>query len=300
MPPNQRPLLPLIVNTTGKHRKVLFCDTTIRRRIRKKSYSHSEHPSNQCDLGIQSDSFHMRGRIRSKYMGNERLKAVIFDVDGTLVDSNDLHVEAWQEAFRKYGKDLDAQKIHQQIGKGGDQLMPEFCSKEELDRYGKELEKFRGDLFIDEYLHQVRPFPRVRELFERVKADGLLTALASSAKEDEVESHKKNLDISKLVDFATSADDVEKSKPSPDIFQAALEGLEGVAPDEAVIVGDSPWDAVAAKKAGMQMIGLLSGGFSEEDLRHAAVAEIYKDAADLLERYDTSLLGRRETMNARG
>ncbi len=227
-----------------------------------------------------------------------KLKAVIFDVDGTLVDSNHLHVEAWQEAFRKFGKELDARDVHQQIGKGGDQLMPVFCSEEELGRYGDELEEFRKDLFLEDYLGQVQPFPRVRELFERVKKDGLKIALASSAKEDEVESHKKNLNITELVDFATSADDVEKSKPNPDIFQAALDGLEDVEPDEALIIGDSPWDAVAAKKAGVQMIGLLSGGFSEEDLRNAGVAEIYKDVADLLERYDTSLLGRREALNA--
>jgi HAD superfamily hydrolase (TIGR01549 family) len=233
-------------------------------------------------------------------MAKGRLKAVIFDVDGTLVDSNHLHVQAWQEAFRKYGKELEARDIHKQIGKGGDQLMPEFCSEEELDRYGEELEEFRGELFLDDYLDRVRPFPRVRELFERVKADGLRIALASSAKEDEVETHKKNLNIAEHVDFATSADDVAKSKPSPDIFQAALDGLQDVAPNEAVIIGDSPWDAIAAKKAGIQMIGLLSGGFSEEELRNAGVAEIYRDVADLLERYDTSLLGRREAMNAKG
>jgi beta-phosphoglucomutase-like phosphatase (HAD superfamily) len=139
---------------------------------------------------------------------NEReLKAVIFDVDGTLVDSNDLHARAWKEAFAKFGKQISFEAVRQQIGKGGDQLMPEFLSHDELERLGEDLEKFRGDLFKEKYLEQVEPFPRVSELFGRLKDSGLLIALASSAKEDEVERHKGTLEIKELVDFATSADD---------------------------------------------------------------------------------------------
>jgi len=112
------------------------------------------------------------------------LKAVIFDVDGTLVDSNDLHVEAWREALRCYGKEVTFEDVHGQMGKGGDQLMPVFCTDDELERFGEELEQRRVELFTSDYLPRVRPFPRVRELFERVRAEGLQIALASSAKEE--------------------------------------------------------------------------------------------------------------------
>jgi HAD superfamily hydrolase (TIGR01509 family) len=218
------------------------------------------------------------------------IKAVIFDVDGTLVDSNDLHVMAWQDAFRGCGKEVAYEELHEQMGKGGDQLMPVFCSREELDEFGKELERKRTELFTSNYLPHVRPFPKVRELFERIQADGLSIALASSAKEEELERHKKSLRIEDLLETATSADDAEKSKPHPDIFQAALEGIGDVEPEESVVVGDTPYDVIAAAKAGMRTIGLLSGGFSEEDLRAAGAVEIYRDVADLLERYDESLL----------
>ena len=218
------------------------------------------------------------------------IKAVIFDVDGTLVDSNDLHVMAWQEAFRGCGKEVAYEELHEQMGKGGDQLMPVFCSGEELDRFGDELERSRMELFTRDYLPHVRPFPKVRELFERIEANGLSIALASSAKEEELERQKKTLQIEDLLEAATSADDAERSKPHPDIFQAALAGMDGVRPEEAVVVGDTPYDAMAAGKAGIRAIGLLSGGFTEEELRAAGAVEVYEDVADLLERYDDSLL----------
>ena len=218
------------------------------------------------------------------------IKAVIFDVDGTLVDSNDLHVEAWQEAFRGCGKEVTYEELHEQMGKGGDQLMPVFCSREELDKFGEELERSRTELFANVYLPRVRPFPRVRELFERIKADGLSIALASSAKEEELARHKQSLRIEDLLEAATSADDAERSKPHPDIFQAALAGIGHVKPEEAVVVGDTPYDVMAAGKAGIRTIALLSGGFTEEDLRSAGAVEIYQDAADLLEHFDESLL----------
>jgi HAD superfamily hydrolase (TIGR01509 family) len=217
------------------------------------------------------------------------IKAVIFDVDGTLVDSNKLHIEAWQEAFMRYGKEVTYDELHEQMGKGGDQLMPVFCSPEELDRFGEELERSRTALFASNYLPRVRSFPRVRELFERIKANGMAIALASSAKAEELEQHKQSLRIADLLEAATSADDAERSKPHPDIFQAALAGIKDVAPKEAVVIGDTPYDVIAAAKAGMRTICLLSGGFTEEALRAAGAVEIYKDVTDLLKRYDVSL-----------
>ena len=226
------------------------------------------------------------------------LKAVIFDVDGTLVDSNDLHVQAWCEAFRGYGKELSFEEVHGQMGKGGDQLMPVFCSREELDRFGEELERRRVELFTSEYLPRVRPFPRVRELFERIKAEGLQIALASSAKEQELDRHKKSLRVEDLLEAATSADDAERSKPHPDIFQAALAGLKGVEPREAVVVGDTPYDVEAASKAGMRTVGVLSGGFAEETLRGAGAVAVYRDVGDLLDKYDESPLAARRASSA--
>ena len=228
------------------------------------------------------------------------IKAVIFDVDGTLVDSNDLHVEAWREAFRCYGKEVSSEDVHGQMGKGGDQLMPVFCSEEELNSFGEDLERKRGELFRSDYLPRVRPFPRVRELFERVKAEGLQTALASSARGEELEQHKRSMRVEDLLEAAKSADDAERSKPHPDIFQAALAGLTDVRPEEAVVVGDTPYDVEAAAKAGMRTVGLLSGGFSEEALRGAGAVAVYRDASDLLEHFDESPLAGRRAGAAKG
>src|SRR5437868_9930100 len=126
------------------------------------------------------------------------LKAVIFDIDGTLVDSVDLHARAWQEALRHFGREIPYAQVRQQIGKGGDQLMPVFFSKEELAEFGEELEKYRGDLYKREYLLRVMSFPKVREMFERIKQDGKKIALASSAKEEELKVYKEIAHIDDL------------------------------------------------------------------------------------------------------
>ena len=216
------------------------------------------------------------------------IKAVIFDIDGTLVDSVDFHARAWQETFEHFGKKIPYADVRYQIGKGGDQLMPVFFSKEELEKFSDEMEKYRGDLYKREYLPRVRAFAQVRELFERIKRDGKRIALASSAKEDELGTYKSIARIEDLVEEETSADDAEKSKPHPDIFQATLAQLGDVRPEEAIVVGDTPYDAQAAGKIKLRTIGFLSGGFSREDLRAAGCTHIYKDAADLLARYEES------------
>ena len=210
------------------------------------------------------------------------LKAIIFDIDGTLVDSVDLHARAWQETFRHFGREIEFEKVRHQIGKGSDQLMPVFFSEAELKRFGEEMEKFRGELFKREYLSQVRAFPRVRELFERIKADGKRIALASSAKKDELKTYKELARITDLVEEETSADDVDKSKPHPDIFDAALAALGDVEADEAIVIGDTPYDAEAAGKIKLRTIGVLCGGFPEAELRAAGCTDIYRDPADLL------------------
>jgi HAD superfamily hydrolase (TIGR01549 family) len=214
--------------------------------------------------------------------------AVIFDIDGTLVDSVDLHAKSWQAAFAKFGKDIPFAEIREQIGKGADQLLPVFFSREELDHFGGELEKYRSEIFKSDYLPNVKAFPKVRELFERVQGDGKRIALASSAKEDELAAYKKIAAIDDLVETETSSGDVEKSKPHPDIFEVALKRLGAIAADRVIVVGDTPYDAQAAGKLKLRAIGMLCGGWSEDQLRQAGCIAVYRDPAALLEKYDRS------------
>ena len=220
------------------------------------------------------------------------INAVIFDIDGTLVDSVDLHAEAWLVAFQKFGKTVSFADIRNQIGKGSDQLLPVFWSAEELAKFGKEMEEYRSELFKKDYLPRVRAFPKVRQLFERIRRDRIRIALASSAKADELASYKKIARIGDLVEAETSSDDAEKSKPHPDIFDAALEQLEDATPDRVLVVGDTPYDAEAAAKAKLRTIGLMCGGWNERDLRRAGCIAIYPDVAGLLAHYDDSPIGR--------
>lgn len=218
-------------------------------------------------------------------------EAVIFDIDGTLLDSVDLHAQAWQEAFRKFGHDIPFDRIRSQIGKGGDQLMPVFLEKNELEEKGKELQEFRGKLFKQKYLPRVKPFPGVRELFLKLKAEGKKLALASSAKGDELQDFERIANIQDLVQVETSSADAERSKPHPDIFEAALARLgDKENRDRVMVVGDSPHDAEAAGKANLRTVGVLCGGFPEESLRQAGVIAVFAGPEDLLRRFDESPL----------
>lgn len=213
------------------------------------------------------------------------IEAFIFDVDGTLIDSNDFHARAWQKAFGEFGKNFSFEQIRPHIGKGADTLLPSFLNKKEIEEIGDPIADRRGEIFGDEYLPQVKAFPKVRELFQRIKTAGKKIALASSSNEDEVEAYKKIARIEDLVDDATSADDAKRSKPKPDIFQAALKLLGNPAPETILVVGDAPYDAEAATKAELKIVGVLCGGFSEKILRESGCVEIYRDPADLLENY---------------
>ena len=221
-------------------------------------------------------------------------KAVIFDIDGTLVDSVDLHAQAWKEAFQHFGYDFDLGEIRHQIGKGSDKLIPHFLPPKEVEHISNELDEFRGKLWKSKYLPKVKPFPKVRELFLRILQDGPRIVLASSAKGDEVETYKKIAQIDDLVEKETSSDDVENSKPDPDIIHAAIKKLGEVHPHEVLMVGDTPYDVEAAKKAGVATIAVLCGGFPESELRVAGAAAIYRDPADLLDHYEESLLAVRK------
>lgn len=217
------------------------------------------------------------------------VRAVIFDVDGTLIDSVDLHASAWKAAFERFGKQPSFAEVRKQIGKGGDQLMPEFFGPEELERFGEELERFRAALYVREYLPRARAFPCVRELVLRVREGGKRVALASSAKNSELRHYEQLAGIEGLVDHETAADDVARSKPYPDVFCAALAAL-GLPQREVIVVGDTPYDVEAAARAGLSTVALLCGGFPRAELESAGALAISREPCDLLANFERSPL----------
>jgi phosphoglycolate phosphatase-like HAD superfamily hydrolase len=218
------------------------------------------------------------------------LRAAIFDVDGTLVDSVDLHASAWQEALVKFGHQVTFEQVRGQIGKGGDQLIPVFLSEVEQADHGDAMDEWRGKLFKSKYLPMVRPFSAVPELLRRVRDASLTVAVASSAKKAELDMYLEIAGVKDLVDVVTSSEDAERSKPAPDIFHVALKKL-GIDGHEAVAVGDTPYDAQAAGEVGIPAIGMLCGGFAEADLRRGGCVAVYPGPGALLACFGASPLG---------
>lgn len=217
------------------------------------------------------------------------VRAFIFDIDGTLVDSNELHVDSWDRAFRRFGKQFSREQLRAQIGKGSDQYLPEFLTSNEINRFGKELDEYRSDLFRKEYLPRVRSFPKVRELFQRIHSDDKRIVLASSGKKPDTKYYIDLLKIGALIDGSVSGDDADSSKPAPDIFAASLEKLADISPADAVTVGDTRFDIEAAKKVGLQIFAFLCGGTPESVLRQAGAIAIYRDPAEFLAHYDKAM-----------
>jgi HAD superfamily hydrolase (TIGR01509 family) len=218
-------------------------------------------------------------------------RAALFDVDGTLVDTNDLHAAAWREAFLHFGLDKPIDEIRWQVGKGGDNLIPTlFPDLPEARR--EALEAYRADLYKRDYLPRAVPFPGVRALFERLAGDGVRIVLASSSHAEEVDYYLGLIGCEDLVAAKTSKDDVESSKPCPDIFEAALAKVAPLGADEAAVVGDTPWDAKAAARLGLRTVGFRSGGFPDDALAGAGACELYDGPEDLLRRFDNSVFGR--------
>jgi phosphoglycolate phosphatase-like HAD superfamily hydrolase len=224
-------------------------------------------------------------------MESDLPRAAIFDLDGTLLDSVDLHAIAWHEAMVKFGHDVSFEQARSQIGKGGDKLIPVFLSEEAQRDHGEELDTWRSDLFKAKYLPLIRPFSAVPDLLKRARDAGVRIAIASSAKKDELEKYLDIAAIAHLVDAVTSSDDVERSKPDPDIFEVVLKELS-IAGEDAVAIGDSPYDAEAAGKAKVRTIGVLCGGFTEVRLRRAGCVEVYPGPAALFACFDQTLLAR--------
>ena len=220
------------------------------------------------------------------------IKAVVFDVDGTLIDTVDFHASSWVRAFEHFGVNAKFSDVRQQIGKGADRLMPLFLPSGTAEARKKEIEQFRSALFKREYLPKVQAFPQVRALFQRIRSAGQRTVLGSSCTKDEIGCYKRIADISDLVDCESTSDDAHSSKPAPDIFVEALKRAGGIPPEQAVVVGDTPYDAEAAKRAGIASIGVLCGGFPKDELLRAGCVEVYRDPAHLLREYEGSPLVR--------
>lgn len=215
------------------------------------------------------------------------IKAVLFDVDGTLVDSNDAHAAAWVRAFSEFNIAVDPDKVRRCIGMGGDKLMPTVIGIMEDSPLGSKIAERRGEIFKTEFLPQLKPFAGADRLVAAVKERGLTAVAASSAKKDELKELLKVAGAESLMDAATSSDDAEESKPDPDIIIAALKRAHAK-PDEAVMIGDTPYDIQAAQRAGVRVIALRCGGWGDEDLKGAAA--IYQGPLDLVLRFNSSPL----------
>lgn len=218
------------------------------------------------------------------------LKAVLLDVDGTLVDSNDAHAQAWLEVFQRNGYPGTFEWIRELIGKGGDKLIPEVTGLGHDTHEAKRLSKERSALFAREYLPQLRAFPGVEALLRRFHGLGLKLVVASSANEDELNPLLEICGALPFVERKTSSGDVSHSKPDPDIVQVALQKAQCSA-GEAVMLGDTPYDVQAAKKAGVPAIALRCGGHPDSALVGALA--VYDDVADLLANFDSSVFALR-------
>jgi HAD superfamily hydrolase (TIGR01509 family) len=212
------------------------------------------------------------------------VRAAVFDVDGTLVDSNGAHAEAWAAALRHFGYPQEVPAIRRLIGMGGDKLLATLTGLSAGQEPGSLIIERRATVFKKEFIGGVRPFPRTRDLFERLKARGLRLGIASSAPKDELASLLAIARVSDLVDESPSSDDVNASKPDPDIVAAAVARLR-VAPSDAIMVGDTPYDLAAAERAGVRAIAFRCGGWGDSDLLSAIA--IYDDPAAMLAQEDS-------------
>jgi HAD superfamily hydrolase (TIGR01549 family) len=215
------------------------------------------------------------------------LSSAILDVDGTLVDTNYQHALAWDRAFRRHGVVLPVWRIHRHIGMGGDQIVASLCDEETEERMGDDVRAAETDLYM-ELIDEVEPLPGARDLIVDLKGRGHSVVLASSAKEHEVDHYLDLLDARSLVDGWTTAADVDRTKPHPDLVAAGVEKAGG---GDAVMVGDSTWDCEAAGRAGVPTIALLTGGFSEQELLEAGAACVFESIEDLMRRIGETPLG---------
>ena len=217
------------------------------------------------------------------------MQGVIFDVDGTLVDSNDAHAQSWVDTFAEAGYSVPFDVVRPLIGMGGDKLLPKAAGITHDSDEGKKLTKRRSEIFREKYLPKLEPLKGSRALVERVRKAGLKPLVATSAKEEELKGLLKAAQVADLMEERATASDAKKSKPDPDIVQAAIEE-SGLTADELIMIGDTPYDVEAASRAGVRTIAFRSGGWGDADLSGASA--IYDGPADLLAQYENSLLYR--------
>ena len=218
-------------------------------------------------------------------MGRRKLEGVLLDVDGTLIDSNGAHAQSWSDTFREFGYDIPAERVRPLIGKGGDKLLPELTGVEADSQRGKELTERRAEIFKERYVPTLRQTRGARALIDRLRKEGLRLIIATSANEDELHTMLHQVGLEDLLAKKTSSDDAESSKPDPDIIVAALE-KGGLTSQAAILLGDTPYDIEAARRASVDTVALLSGGW-DADALHDAVA-IYEDPEDLLRHFTAS------------
>ena len=218
------------------------------------------------------------------------------DVDGTLIDSNDAHAQAWVAAFNEAGIDVSQDRVRRAIGMGGDKLMPHVAGLAADSAEGERISKRRGEIFQTVHLPHIQPFPRVRDLLLRFQADGFAIVVASSAQSDELDMLLEIAGVADLIMARTSSDDAERSKPDPDIVQEALRRT-GARPGEAAMIGDTPYDVEAALGAGVAIVGVQTGGWGREELRGAS--EVHPGVAELLTHYDDSIFARLRRLTSR-
>lgn len=217
------------------------------------------------------------------------LRVVILDVDGTLVDSNPAHAESWADVFRAYGYAVTADEVRPLIGMGSDELIPRAIGVDKESPLGRAINERRKQIFQEQYLPTLKPVPGSRPLLERMRRAGLRLVVATSAEAEELQSLLEVAQVADLIDQTTDAKAVAHSKPAPDLVEEALRQAQA-APEEAVLLGDTPYDLEAARRAGVPMIGVRSGGWDEKGLEGAIA--VYDHPLDLLERYASSPLER--------
>lgn len=223
------------------------------------------------------------------------LEAVLLDIDGTLIDSNDAHAQAWSDALREAGFEIGSEVVRPLIGMGGDKLLPELTGIDAESEGGKRLTERRKEIFAKEYLPAIRAFPNATDLLDKLRSEGLKLVVATSASGDELKGLLEALGDKSLLEDATSSSDAERSKPDPDIIHAAVSKAE-VSAAACVMLGDTPYDVEAATKGGVQIIAVRCGGWGDESL--AGAAEVYDDPKALLEKYSETLIGRRLAQGA--
>ena len=214
-------------------------------------------------------------------------QVAILDVDGTLVDTNYQHALAWYRALRQQGCIVPIWKIHRAIGMGGDQLLPHLLGEAKAEEIGEEARAAEGPLF-KAMIEECEPFDGAHDLIAELRDRGKTVILASSAKGSDIEHYLDLLDARELANDWTMSDDVEQTKPAPDLVQAAIEKAGS---DDAIMVGDTTWDIEAAKRAGLETIAVMTGGFSEDELKDAGAAQVFESIEELRQRIGDTALG---------